>query len=78
MEDLQQITIRTMRLFVAIVELGNFSEVARREGIAASSVSRVVQQLESALQTQLLYRNTRGGSADRSRAAICPLRPLDA
>lgn len=59
MEDLQQITIRTMRLFVAIVELGNFSEVARREGIAASSVSRVVQQLESALQTQLLYRNTR-------------------
>ncbi|MFI8415609.1 LysR substrate-binding domain-containing protein [Serratia sp. NPDC078593] len=59
MENLQQITIRTLKLFVAVIELGNFSEVARRAGIAASSVSRVVQQLENALQTQLLYRNTR-------------------
>lgn len=59
MKSLSQISARSMQLFLAIVREGNLSEVARNEGLAASSLSRVVQQLEQALETQLLYRNTR-------------------
>ncbi|MEQ4452185.1 LysR family transcriptional regulator [Kosakonia sp. YIM B13605] len=59
MNKLSQISARSMQLFLAIVREGNLSEVARNEGLAASSLSRVVQQLEQALETQLLYRNTR-------------------
>ncbi|MEO3738817.1 DNA-binding transcriptional regulator, LysR family [Kosakonia oryzendophytica] len=59
MKSLSQISARSMHLFLAIVREGNLSEVARNEGLAASSLSRVVQQLEEALETQLLYRNTR-------------------
>ncbi|WP_342320595.1 LysR family transcriptional regulator [Kosakonia sp. BYX6] len=59
MKNLNQISTRSMHLFLAIVREGNLSEVARNEGLAASSLSRVVQQLEQALETQLLYRNTR-------------------
>ncbi|MHC1481697.1 LysR family transcriptional regulator [Frateuria aurantia] len=50
---------RAMQIYVAILDTGNFSEVARREGMSPSSVSRIVQQLEQALGQQLLYRNTR-------------------
>ncbi len=59
MKKLSQISTRSMQLFIAIIRAGNLSEVARNEGLAASSLSRVVQQLEQALETQLLYRNTR-------------------
>lgn len=50
---------RAMQLFVAAVKSGNYSEVARREGLSPSSVSRSIQQLEETLGFQLLYRNTR-------------------
>ncbi len=53
------INTRAMQLYVAVLDSGNFSEVARREGMSPSSVSRIVQQLENALGLQLLYRNTR-------------------
>lgn len=53
------LTTRAMQLYVAVLDAGNLSEVARREGISPSSVSRIVQQLESELGDQLLYRNTR-------------------
>jgi DNA-binding transcriptional LysR family regulator len=53
------VDIRSMRLFVAVLEMGNFSQVARRENMSPSSVSRIIQQLESELGAQLLYRNTR-------------------
>jgi DNA-binding transcriptional LysR family regulator len=33
--------------------------VARRQGISASQISRVIHQLEDALGQQLFYRNTR-------------------
>ncbi len=59
MNNLSQISARSMHLFLAIVREGNLSAVARNEGMAVSSLSRVVQQLEQALETQLLYRNTR-------------------
>lgn len=50
---------RSMQLFIAAVKSGNYSEVARREGMSPSSVSRSIQQLEETLGFQLLYRNTR-------------------
>ena len=53
------INIRSMRLYVAVLDSGNLSEVARREGMSPSSVSRIVQQMENTLGLQLFYRNTR-------------------
>lgn len=48
-----------MQIYVAVLDVGSFSEVARREGMSPSSVSRIVQQLEESLALQLLHRNTR-------------------
>ncbi|NDJ57518.1 LysR family transcriptional regulator [Enterobacteriaceae bacterium 4M9] len=59
MYDVGSITIRSLLIFIAVYETQNFSVVARREGISASQVSRVIQQLEDALGQQLFYRNTR-------------------
>lgn len=59
MYDVGSITIRSLLIFIAVYEARNFSVVARREGISASQVSRVIQQLEDALGQQLFYRNTR-------------------
>lgn len=59
MYDFSKINIRSLVIFINVYETRNFSVVARREGIAASQVSRVVQQLEEMLGQQLFYRNTR-------------------
>jgi DNA-binding transcriptional LysR family regulator len=66
MKGFNQITIQALRLYVAVLDQGNFSEVARREALSPSTVSRVISQLEQALQTQLLYRNTRAVSPTES------------
>ncbi|MEH0885280.1 LysR family transcriptional regulator [Enterobacter sp. UNJFSC 003] len=59
MHDAGNISIRSLLIFIAVYESQNFSVVARREGISASQVSRVIHQLEDALGQQLFYRNTR-------------------
>jgi len=59
MYDAGNISIRALRIFIQVYETQNFSVVARREGISASQVSRVIHQLEDALGQQLFYRNTR-------------------
>lgn len=59
MKDLTQINARTMQIFLAVLSEGNLSEIARREGISPSSISRTIRSLEYTLETQLLYRNTR-------------------
>lgn len=59
MYDATNITIRWLLIFTAVYETQNFSVVARREGISASQVSRIIHQLEDALGQQLFYRNTR-------------------
>ncbi|MGY2965517.1 DNA-binding transcriptional LysR family regulator [Ewingella americana] len=66
MEGFNQINFKSLKLFVAVLDVGSFSEVARREALSPSSVSRVIQQMEQALQTQLLYRNTRAVSPTES------------
>lgn len=59
MRDTANISIRWLLIFKDVYESLNFSVVARRDGMAASQVSRVIHQLEDALGQQLFYRNTR-------------------
>lgn len=59
MTDAGNISLRAVLIFIQVYDAQNFSAVARREGVAASQVSRAVHQLEDALGQQLFYRNTR-------------------
>lgn len=59
MNGLGNISIRALLIFIDVYETQNFSVVARREGISASQVSRVIHQMEDVLGQQLFYRNTR-------------------
>ncbi|MDR7941355.1 LysR family transcriptional regulator [Enterobacter soli] len=59
MNEPGNISIRALLIFIDVYETQNFSVVARREGISASQVSRVIHQMEDALGQQLFYRNTR-------------------
>lgn len=59
MNGLGTINLRALLIFIQVYETQNFSLVARREGISASQISRVIQNLEDALGQQLFYRNTR-------------------
>lgn len=49
----------TMRLFVRIVERGNFASAARDLQLPRATVTRAIQQLEAHLGTRLLERTTR-------------------
>lgn len=55
MQGLNELSFKALRLFVAVLDYGSFSEVARREGLAPSFISRQVQLMEQALGQQLLY-----------------------
>ncbi|MEP8641177.1 LysR family transcriptional regulator [Enterobacter kobei] len=59
MFDASKINVRALLIFIEVYEAQNFSVVARRQGISASQISRVIHQLEDALGQQLFYRNTR-------------------
>ncbi|QJC55642.1 HTH-type transcriptional regulator DmlR [Polaromonas vacuolata] len=63
MDKFNDLSIKTLRLFVAVLNHGSFSEVARQEGISPSSISRQIQQMEAALGQQLFYRHTRAVNA---------------
>ena len=59
MKRLNQIDLRTLRFFLSVFDAQNFSEIARREDVSASMISRSIYQLEEGLGQQLFYRNTR-------------------
>ncbi|CAI0809674.1 LysR substrate-binding domain-containing protein [Serratia ficaria] len=59
MHDSSTINFRALSFFISVFEAQSFSVVARREGVSASMISRVILQLEDALGQQLFYRNTR-------------------
>jgi len=59
MDLINSIDIRTLRFFISVYNAQNFSNVARKEDVSASMISRTIQQLEDALGQQLFYRNTR-------------------
>ncbi len=58
----RRIDLASLQLFVAVCELGSIGKAAEREFIAASALSKRLSDLESALDTPLLYRHTRGVS----------------
>ncbi|MGK7245828.1 LysR substrate-binding domain-containing protein [Buttiauxella agrestis] len=59
MYDPSAINFRTLMFFIGVFDEQSFSAVARREGVSASMISRVILQLEDTLGQQLFYRNTR-------------------
>lgn len=59
MLDSDAINVSALKIFIEVFDAQNFSAVARRRGISASKVSRIIHQLEDALGQQLFYRNTR-------------------
>ena len=52
-------TIAGLRIFVRVVEAGSFSETGRQLGMAASSISRQINDLENSLGSSLFQRTTR-------------------
>ena len=51
--------LRAMELFLSISQTQNFSETARRFGISATAVSRMITDIENELNIKLLLRSTR-------------------
>jgi DNA-binding transcriptional LysR family regulator len=51
--------LRAMELFLSISQTHNFSETARRFGVSATAVSRMITDLENELNVKLLLRSTR-------------------
>ena len=51
--------LRAMELFASIAQTQNFTETARRFGISASAVSRLITDIEVRLKVKLLLRSTR-------------------
>lgn len=48
-----------LETFLAVANAGNFSEVARRQAVAVSSVTRKIDALESELGSKLFHRSSR-------------------
>lgn len=75
-----------IKMFMATVEAQGFSAAGRRLGVATSSVTRLVDALESELGTSLLNRSTRQvslteagvGYYQRARAIVAALAEADA
>lgn len=56
-------TLRALRYFVRVVELGSISAVSREEATSQPNVSKVLRALEAELGTRLLDRSTSGLTA---------------
>ena len=52
--------LTTLRIFLAVYNLGNLTKAAEREHIAPSAVSKRIQDLEIELGAPLFYRHARG------------------
>jgi len=75
--------LASLRSFVKVVELGNFSEAARQLRLSRSAISKYVADLENDLRVQLLNRTTRHASPTESgqayfERAVTILADLDA
>lgn len=51
-------SLRSMRTFTRVIELGSFSAVAREERVAQPTISKVIAALERSLGVRLLERST--------------------
>lgn len=64
------VSLLEIKLFLMTSQFGNFSEVARREDMTPSSVSRKMAQLEDKVGTKLLHRHTRSISLTNEGVAF--------
>lgn len=55
-----KIDFTTLKIFIAISEVGSLSSAAEREHIAIAAVSKRISDLEATAGTKLLYRRSRG------------------
>lgn len=53
------IDLNEMNIFMCVVESGSFTQAAKKLGVPSTTVSRKIQQLETALGVRLLNRTTR-------------------
>ena len=65
-----RLDLTTLRLFLAVYNLGNISKAAEQEHIAPSAISKRVHSFELELGTQLFYRQTRGLTATPAGRAL--------
>ncbi len=56
----RRVDLTSLQLFVAVCELGSIGRAAEREFLAASAISKRLSDLETAVNTPLLYRHSRG------------------
>lgn len=56
----RRLDLTSLQMFTAVCELGSIGRAAEREFIAPSALSKRLSDLESALDTPLLYRHARG------------------
>lgn len=56
----RRLDLTSMQLFVAVCEEGSIARAAQRERLAASAVSKRLSDLETSVDTPLLYRHARG------------------
>lgn len=64
------VSLQEMKLFLMTTRFCSFSEVARREDMMPSSVSRKMAQLEEKVGTRLLHRHTRAISLTEEGVAF--------
>ncbi|HZS68354.1 MAG TPA: LysR family transcriptional regulator, partial [Burkholderiales bacterium] len=62
--------LAAIQVFAQVVEAGSFAKAAERLNLSTSAASRHVAELESHLQTRLLYRTTRRVSLTESGRAF--------
>ncbi len=60
----------TLRIFLAVYNLGNISKAAARENIASSAISKRLNALEAELGAPLFYRHSRGVEATPAGEAL--------
>ncbi|MET7394756.1 LysR family transcriptional regulator [Dactylosporangium sp. NPDC005572] len=65
--------LRQLRVFVAVVDAGTFTDAAARLGVSQATASRTVAALEAALGARLLQRNTRHVGLTGTGAQVLPI-----
>lgn len=69
--------LEALKLFLRVARLGSFSKVAREAGLAQSSVSRIIADLEREIGVTMLSRTTRTVLlTDAGRAYLTRIEPL--
>jgi len=59
---IRKLDLMTLRLFMSTIEEGNIGRAAKREMIAASAVTKRIQDMEETLGYKLFYRDPKGAS----------------